>query len=336
MAVPKGAIIGGSVILLVAIVAAVGVIVTHKGPSTSNDSASHGELRAGSKSVEAICQATDYQDVCVSSLSKSANGTTDPRELVKLSFEVASDHIREAFAQSEVLSKAAADPRTKEALETCRELMTYAIDDIKTSFDQLGGFDMTNYAKAVDELKLWLSAAATYQETCLDGFENTTGDAAGGMRRALNASMALTDNALAIVGQLGTLLGKLKLPDVFARRLLSDVEVNDFPSWVGAERRRLLSLPPSMIQPDVVVAQDGSGDFSTINAALAVAPIKSAKSFVVYVKNGVYKEKVIVFRNMTNIILVGDGATTTKITGSLNFIDGVGTFKTATFGNPHG
>ncbi|KAG0488093.1 hypothetical protein HPP92_006904 [Vanilla planifolia] len=327
MAVPRAAIIGGSVILLIAVVAAVGIIVTHN--AHSNDSSGQ-DLQTTSKSVEAMCQATDYPDVCVSALSKVANGTNDARELVKLSFQVAVDHIHEAFAHSEVLSMAATDPRTKEALQTCRELMDYAVDDINTSFNKLGGFNMTDYEKAVDELKLWLSAAATYQETCLDGFENTTGDAAQSMRTALNASMALTDNALAIVGHLAGFVSALNIPAAFTRRLLSE-ETNEFPSWVSPDRRKLLSLPPSLIQPNVIVAQDGSGDFATINAALAIAPKKSPKPFVVYVKSGIYKEKVIIFRNMTNIVFVGDGATTTKITGSLNFIDGVGTFKTATF-----
>ncbi|KAG0478543.1 hypothetical protein HPP92_013262 [Vanilla planifolia] len=327
----KRVIIGGSVVLLVAIVAAIGFVVNHNnGSSSSSDvtsSAAGDNLQSSTKSVQAICHATDYRDICISSISKVANGTTDPRELVKAAFQVASDHIREALAHSQVLSKAASDPRTKDALHTCGELMNYAIEDILTTFNKLGVFNMTDPAKFVGELKLWLDAAATYQETCLDGFQNTTGDASEGMRKALNASMELTDNALAIVGELEQFIDELKLPAVMSRRLLSEEEEEEeqgeFPSWVSAERRRLLAVPPSGIEPDVVVAQDGSGDFSTINEALAVAPIKSQKNFVVYVKTGV---------NMTNIIIVGDGATKSKVTGSLNFIDGTGTFKTASFG----
>ncbi|PKA62224.1 Putative pectinesterase/pectinesterase inhibitor 28 [Apostasia shenzhenica] len=336
----KGAVIGGSIILLVAVIAAIGVTVSRSG-SNKQDSASAGQtndnnLQSTIKSVQAICEPTDYRDICESALSKVANNTTDTRELVKLSFQVASDHIKEALSHSELLSKAASDPRTKQALTNCQELMNYAIDDIKTTFNRLGGFNMSDYEKAMGELKLWLGSAATYQETCLDGFENTTGDAAAGMRQALNSSMALTDNALAIVGQLADVIDELKLPALFSRRLLSDEEIeavknDDFPSWVSANRRKLLSIPPSGIRPDVVVAQDGSGDFSTISGALGVAPIKSAKPFVIYVKHGVYKEKVTIFRNMTNIIMVGDGATQTKVTGSLNFIDGLTTFKTASF-----
>ncbi|PKA48396.1 Putative pectinesterase/pectinesterase inhibitor 28 [Apostasia shenzhenica] len=332
-AAKKGAIIGGSVILLIAVAASVAVVVTRTTSATKSPApapSSGSPPSAASKSIQAICQPTDYRDICESTLSKVANGTSDPKELTKAVFQAAGDNLREAFRHSELLSMAAKDPRTKEALQTCRELLEYAEEDIKTSFNNLGGFNMTDYEKAVDELKLWLDSAATYQETCLDGFENTTGDAAAGMRKALNVSMAMTDNALAIVGQISSFVGQLKLPVVLSRRLLSDDDLS-FPSWVSADRRKLLSIPPSGIRPDVVVAQDGSGDFSTINGALAVAPTRSQKPFVVYVKSGVYKEKVVVFRNMTNIVIVGDGDTQTKVTGSLNFVDGVVTFKTASF-----
>ncbi|KAK8946439.1 putative pectinesterase/pectinesterase inhibitor 28 [Platanthera zijinensis] len=331
----KAAIIGGSVILLAAVVASVGVVVyRNTSSSVTPQPAGNGDnLQTTSRSIQAICQATDYRDICVSSISKVANGTTDPSEIVKLSFQVAVDHLRQAVQSSKLLSAAAADPRTKDALQTCRELIEYAVEDINTSFNKLGGFNLSDPEKAADELKLWLDSAATYQETCLDGFQNTTGDAAAGMRNALNASMALTDNVLAIVGQLADVASELKLPNYFRRRLLFNEEAKEivFPSWVSADRRKLLSVPPSGIRPDVVVAKDGSGDFSTIMAALGVAPTKSEKPFVIYVKTGVYKEKVTVFRNQTNIIMVGDGATSSKVTGSLNFIDGVVTFKTASF-----
>jgi len=78
------------------------------------------------------------------------------------------------------------------------------------------------------------------------------------------------------------------------------------------------------------VALDGTGNFRTINEALQAIPLKSNDTFVIYIKEGVYKEKVIVSRSMTNVMMIGDGPTKTKITGNLNFIDGVKTFATAT------
>lgn len=51
---------------------------------------------------------------------------------------------------------------------------------------------------------------------------------------------------------------------------------------------------------------------------------------MVYIKKGVYKESVLVRKE--NITIYGDGSAETVITGCKNFIDGVRTFKTATFG----
>ncbi|WOK93216.1 hypothetical protein Cni_G01911 [Canna indica] len=132
----------------------------------------------------------------------------------------------------------------------------------------------------VDDLKVWLSAAVTYQETCLDGFQNTSGDAAASMTKALNSSSMLTSNTLAIVDQMSTVLTSFQLSSL-SRRLLAENEVSDrreFPEWFHHERRRLLALSPQEMKPDATVAQDGSGNYKTISEAIAAAPEKSNKT----------------------------------------------------------
>ena len=80
-----------------------------------------------------------------------------------------------------------------------------------------------------------------------------------------------------------------------------------------------------------MVAQDGSGDYTTISEAVAAsAQISGSGRFVIYVKSGVYKENVEI--TMKNLMLVGDGIDATVVTGSKNSQDGITTFKTATFG----
>ena len=43
---------------------------------------------------------------------------------------------------------------------------------------------------------------------------------------------------------------------------------------------------------------------------------------IVYVKAGIYKERVVITKEMTNIMLVGDGINNTVATGDLNKGDG--------------
>ena len=65
---------------------------------------------------------------------------------------------------------------------------------------------------------------------------------------------------------------------------------------------------------DAVVTQDGSGDFTSIQAAINSAPDNSAKRYVIYIKNGNYnKEKLIVPASKTNITLLGEDREKTVI-----------------------
>lgn len=58
---------------------------------------------------------------------------------------------------------------------------------------------------------------------------------------------------------------------------------------------------------DLIVSQDGSGDYTTLQAAINAAPDNSEKRFVIYIKNGKYDtEKLIVPQSKTNITLKGE------------------------------
>ncbi|URD84499.1 pectinesterase [Musa troglodytarum] len=292
----KVAVLSVSAIVLVAVVATVAVTVSNRYSQPEKT-----EFSTSNKNIKDFCRPTDYQATCESSLSEVADNTTDPKELVNLAFQVTIDHIKKAFDHSTVLSEAAKDSRTSDALENCRELLDYAIDDLKSSIDRLDGFSLTKLDKFLDDLKVWISATITYQETCLDGFENTTTDAAESMRKALNSSAELTSNILAIVINFDSALDSLNLG--FNRKLLSE----EYPSWISPGKRRLLQQSPAELKPNVTVAKDGSGDVKTIGEAVLR-----------------------VNRSLANVMMIGDGTSKTKITGKLNYIDGTATFKTAT------
>uniref|UniRef100_A0A0D9X374 Pectinesterase n=1 Tax=Leersia perrieri TaxID=77586 RepID=A0A0D9X374_9ORYZ len=322
----KGAIIGASTVLVVAVVAAVCVVsFKNSGGGKGED----GELSMSVKSVKAFCQPTDYQQTCEAELTKAAGNASSPSELAKAIFAVTSEKISKAISESATLEELKNDQRTAGALQNCKELLEYAVDDLKTSFDKLGGFEMTNFNKAFDDLRTWLSAALTYQGTCLDGFLNTTTDAAEKMKSALNSSQELTEDILAVVDQFSATLGGLSFG---RRRLLGD---DGMPTWMSdAGRRELLAAPgpeaAAEFTPNVTVAADGSGDVKTIGEALAKVPPKNAARYTIYVKAGTYKEYVSVARAATNVAMIGDGIGKTIITGNKNFKMNLTTKDTAT------
>uniref|UniRef100_A0A0E0GEC6 Pectinesterase n=1 Tax=Oryza nivara TaxID=4536 RepID=A0A0E0GEC6_ORYNI len=322
----KGAIIGASTVLVVAVVAAVCVVSFKNGSSNAKED---GELSTSVKSIKSFCQPVDYRETCETTLEQTAGNATNPTDLAKAIFKATSERIEKAVRESAVLNDLKNDPRTSDALKDCEELLDYAIDDLKTTFDKLGGFQTSNFKRAVDDVKTWLSSALTYQETCLDGFENSTStEASEKMRKALKSSQELTENILAIVDQFADTLANLDITG-FSRRLLGDDGV---PVWMSNAKRRLLEATPGSkeFKPDVTVAADGSGDFKTINEALAKVPVKSTGTYVMYVKAGTYKEYVSVARNVTNLVMIGDGATKTIITGNKSFMLNITTKDTAT------
>lgn len=314
----KVAIAGVASILLVACVVAATVSVTNKGSSS--------EVTTSTKEVEAICAPTDYKDTCKSSLSGASN-TNDPKELVKVAFQVAMKNISDAISRSALLKEAAKDPRTSDALDLCKTLLNNSFGDLERSYDAAGDFDVHKIQEYANDLKVWLSGAITQQETCLDAFENTTGDTGEKMKHLLKTAGELTSNGLAIITQFTEAASTFEASKV-NRRLLSD---NDgFPLFVDATARRLLDANPASIKPNVVVAKDGSGQFKSINDAINNAPPKNDATYVIKIKAGVYNEYVIVPKKMNHIVFIGDGPTKTKITGNKNYIDGIGTFQTAT------
>ncbi|HQI49029.1 MAG TPA: pectinesterase family protein, partial [bacterium] len=63
-----------------------------------------------------------------------------------------------------------------------------------------------------------------------------------------------------------------------------------------------------------VVAQDGSGDYTTVQAAFNDVPDFYTGMWCIYVKAGTYREKLMLAQNKTNVVLKGENAMTTILT----------------------
>lgn len=178
------------------------------------------------------------------------------------------------------------------------------------------------------DVQTWLSATIANEQACQNGFLDFN-------LPSLISSASLTpftelskflSNSLAINK---AIYSKQNMNT--NRRLLAH---DFFPEWVSAGDRKLLQSAGASRKGDIVVAQDGSGDYKTISEGLAAAASRrsGSKRFVIYVKKGIYKENVEVKRSMKNIMLIGDGIDATIVTSSKNVHDGSTTFRSATFG----
>lgn len=60
---------------------------------------------------------------------------------------------------------------------------------------------------------------------------------------------------------------------------------------------------------DIVVARDGSGNFKTVQEAFDAVPDSSTGKTVIFIKNGVYKEKLLLTASKWNVTLIGESQT---------------------------
>ncbi|KAI3695789.1 hypothetical protein L1987_78790 [Smallanthus sonchifolius] len=302
------AVVALSSLILVIVVASAVVGTTHSKDSIHNGKES--QSQSASASIKAVCDSTLYPDTCYSSLSPLVNSTDiRPDKLLKLSVLVAINE----------LSKASTLPE----LKNCSELLDLAIDHLNDTMLSATDMDLKSIGGLFDDLMTWLSAAGTYQQTCIDNVqENVLG--------YLQKSTELTSNCLAIIKGISSVTSSYNQ----RRRLLSYAAgSNGLPEWLSAKDRKLLQKTntPAGIKADVVVAQDGSGKYKKITEALKAVPDKSKKRFVIYVKKGIYYENVRIEKPKWNVMMIGDGMDSTVVSGTLNVVDGTPTFQSPTF-----
>ncbi|KAK4835958.1 hypothetical protein QYF36_016843 [Acer negundo] len=210
-------------------------------------------------------------------------------DFFKLSIKVALDELSKA---SEYFSKNASvfsgdnDTMTITALNNCGELMSLALDHLNSSLSSSSGSSVLD---AVNDLRTWLSSAGTYQQTCIDGFQEIANGEKykSGISENLKTSTELTSNSLAIITWISKVENSVKL-----RKLLSTTKDDQEPEWLRPEVRKLMTDQGLDLKKkaDFVVAKDGSSKYKTIMAALNDVPEKSKKRLIIYVKSGVYFE----------------------------------------------
>lgn len=158
-----------------------------------------------------------------------------------------------------------------------------------------------------------LSAVISYQQTCSNELMRTNSYEILGY--SLKTPMLLTRITLAIVNNFS------KMPNK-----------NDVPQLRQVEKKL---MEVSDQKPNIVVAQDGSGQFSTITESINECGKSNKSSCIIYVKKGKYEERVMVPKNLEKVIMYGDGPLNTIVTG-INTSDpeiAATSMRAATFGN---
>lgn len=188
----------------------------------------------------------------------------------------------------------------------CVKLMKMALKRIDQSMSAL----KDSPRRRKHDIQTWLSAVMTFQSSCRDILEGQSDEVFDMISRKMGDLSHLASNTLALVNRITS-----------EQRNTSNEE---FPPWVTAKTRKLLQT--TSIKANAVVAKDGSGHYRTVSDAIKAA---SGGRFVIYVKAGVYREKI--HTNKDGITLIGAGKYSTIIAYGASVQGGTDMPGSATF-----
>eukprot|EP00253_Pinus_taeda_P028588 PITA_28588 len=322
-------------VVLMSIILLVDVIVVAAGAPVSS-SESYGDPHGGktlSSLVRSVCSQTRFPERCVSSLATyTTYETATIDNLMSQVMKESMELVQQAHEFAISLNKNMMNEKESAAWLDCAQLFQDTMDHLNVC--------LSNDSIKKD-IPTWLSAALTNQDTCLNGFRDfnlTTSSSISPLlsSRVLNVSELLS-NSLSMYK-----FSSMSRDSLKNRRLLSlkrevfhshygRIEKDGFPEWLSVADRRLLQSSSPASQANVVVSQDGSGNYKTITQAVNAAPQQSSKRYVIYIKAGIYNENVDISKKMTNLMFIGDGMDQTVVTGNKNVQDGSTTFNSATF-----
>ncbi|PON63469.1 Pectinesterase inhibitor domain containing protein [Parasponia andersonii] len=299
------------------------------------------------------CKSTQFPSYCTTVLPDNDTSTVNDfgRFSVRKSLTQSQKFLSWVQNRLERNSADLSEPAIR-ALEDCRYLVSLNVDFLRSSIGKVSKTSKVLPTPEADDLQTSLSTVLTNLQTCLDGLETTPSAATlkNDVSQMISNDTKLHSVSLSLCTQ-GWVPKQMDTASFRSNghalwrkgRLPMKMSDQSRAIFEKALRRRRPRPPmrklfqvgdeEATIRDIVVVSQDGSWDFTTINDAIAAAPNNSAASsgyFLIYVTAGVYAEYVNIASNKKYLFLLGDGINQTIITGNRNVVDGWTTFNSAT------
>ncbi|MCD7446453.1 hypothetical protein HAX54_007766 [Datura stramonium] len=261
-------------------------------------------------SSDAICSITPFPNLCKTLLpqNNSIDIYDSGRLSIQLSLSTTSqtiNSINDFLNPIDLLLPKS----TISALRDCQFLLGLNVDLLSNAADVAKKPNNSLENTEANDAETWLSATITNHQTCWDGL----------LVASSNLQIA---NLITPLISKGSMMCSVSLA-LFKKGWNPGSGVGDVISW------SMLN-----IRQKVVVNPDGTGNYTTINDAIAAAPNNSLARegyYQIYVVAGVYHEYVTIAANKKYLMMVGDGIARTIITGNRNVPDGWTTINSATF-----
>ena len=291
--------------------------------SSSSSYATSLQYSQSLSSIKSICKTTPYPDVCFDSLKLSIGISINinPNIITYLL-----QTLQTAISESENLSNLFLNAgrhsniieKQRGTIQDCKEVHQITLSALQRSVSRI--HDAPNNKQKLADAGAYLSAALTNKNTCLEGLDSASGPLKPTLLNSIHDTYKHVSNSLSI----------LSSQNGHTNRRLMDMGV---PTWISRKLDGRTRILESEYDHVLTVATDGTGNFTTITDAINFAPNNSynERTFI-YVKQGVYEENVEIPDYKPNIVLLGDGADVTLITGDRSMGDGWTTFRSATLG----
>uniref|UniRef100_A0A1J3J589 Pectinesterase n=1 Tax=Noccaea caerulescens TaxID=107243 RepID=A0A1J3J589_NOCCA len=265
------------------------------------------------------CSSTKYTSLCVQTLREFQHGSLQGLDFVSflvnktiLDSNIPIPPLSSSTDSSEFVSLEDSTHTLPSASvsDSCERLMKMSTKRLGQAMEALNGSSRKRHSK--HDVQTWLSAAMTFQQSCKDSVIDSSGSSSSAAISHITQKMdhlsRLVSNSLALL-------------ETFMENPKPKSNSTVLPRWTSAGERRLL-----VSRAHVVVAKDGSGDYRTVMEAVTAA--HGNGRFVIYVKRGIYNEKVRIEKD--EITLIGEGKDLTVIVGDDSAAGGTSVPDTAT------
>lgn len=157
--------------------------------------------------IRTSCTATDYPNLCFSSLSGYA-GTirTDPIQLAQAALSVSLTGARAtATSIAKTLKSGGVGAKEAGAISDCVDNIGDSVEELRKTIKEMGGLRKSkNFKLCISDMQTWVSSALTDENTCMEEFPSSSMALAArnSVRDEIVKAAQLTSNALSLINGL--------------------------------------------------------------------------------------------------------------------------------------
>lgn len=310
--------------------------------------------------VSAVCKASKDPAKCEVAFAGSKQRVAPeatPLEAIRAIVSICSDSLSVIQANTQQMADGASGEAPNSNLTNSAKLGLKSIAECSNRINQTA--NLIDVLLAPDgkegktkDLRAWMSAALAHEFNVWSGYQKLVNisSAAKNTSGLLDSLMAVNIDALSMIRNhdlFGNNMAAWGVPaterdgfweddglsgaDFAFWKLANDQPDNDGGHRFGSKFEGGVAV--SSLKPDVTVCNGGC-DYKSIQEAVNTAPDHlDHLRYVIYIKAGVYTEKVRVPLEKTNLVFLGDGMGKTVITGKDSVaMPGMSTFESSTVG----